>query len=200
MRSFTVLFFFFAVISHIHGKRRPDPLNGLFYVEASVGEPWPKPQTIQTTGQQSVVDSSAFHFLLNSTSQTCDLLTNAFDRYYKLIFFPEFYLNYILNPESVDNQKKFVPKKNLANLRDTPVLKRLNVYVQQPCDQYPTLESDESCRTNSALFVFLNLFSFLKIHLLLTAIMVCLKLFLFGVLFVVLKHSVKLFIAILILE
>jgi hypothetical protein len=145
MRSSIVLLFLLAVITHSHGKRPRDPLTA-FYVEATVGQPWPKPQSMQTMPQQFSVHPAAFHFLVNSTSQTCDLLTSAFDRYYRLIFFPQTYLNHILHPEAVNNDKKYTLKKSLADLRDTPMLKRLNVHIQQPCDQYPSLESDESCK------------------------------------------------------
>jgi hypothetical protein len=144
MRSFIVLLFLFTVISSTHSKRSRPPLN-VFYVEPTVGEPWPKPQSIQTTAQQLAVHPDAFHFMVNSTSQTCDLLTSALDRYFKLIFYPQSYLNYVLHPESANNEIKQTLKKSLADLRDTPILKRLNIYIQQPCDQYPTLESNESC-------------------------------------------------------
>jgi hypothetical protein len=144
MRSFIVLFFSLAVISNAHGKRPRRQLDE-FYVESSVGETWPKPQSIQTTAQQLAVHPDAFHFMVNSTSQTCDLLTSALDRYFKLIFYPQSYLNYVLHPESANNEIKQTLKKSLADLRDTPILKRLNIYIQQPCDQYPTLESNESC-------------------------------------------------------
>jgi hypothetical protein len=156
MPSFTVLFFLFTVISLSHGGRpRPRPSVDDFYVEASVGEPWPKPQSIQTTAQQLAVHPETFHFLVNSTSQTCDLLTSALDRYYKLIFFPQTYLNHILHPGSVNDEKRSAPTKRLEDLRDTPMLERLNIYVQQPCDQYPSLESNESCiRKTSALVFF----------------------------------------------
>jgi len=145
MRSFIILFFLLAVISNAHGKRPRHPLNA-FYVNKTVGEPWPLPQSIQTTAQQLAVHPDAFHFMVNSTSQTCDLLTSALDRYFRLIFYPQSYLNYILHPESANNEIKQTPKKSLADLRDTPILKRLDIYIQQPCDQYPTLESNESCK------------------------------------------------------
>jgi hypothetical protein len=147
MRSFIVLLLLFVVISHAHGKR-PRPSLNASYVESSVGEPWPKPQSIQITAQQFAVHPDAFNFMINSTSQTCDLLTSALDRYFRLIFFPQSYLNYVLHPESAENEIKQTSKKSLADLHDTPILKRLNVYIQQPCDQYPTLESNESCNKN----------------------------------------------------
>ena len=145
MRSTILLAFLLTVICRSHGKRPRDP-STMFYVEPTVGQPWPKPQTMQTTPQQFSLHPAAFHFLVNSTSQTCDLLTSAFDRYYKLIFFPQTYLNHILNPHSVNTEKNYAIKKTLADLRDAPLLKRLNVHIQQPCDQYPSLESDESCK------------------------------------------------------
>ncbi|CAF2329153.1 unnamed protein product [Rotaria sp. Silwood2] len=143
MRLLAVLLLLLVMISHSHGKRPRDQLN-MFYVEPTVGQPWPKPQSMRTTLQQFAVHPAAFHFLVNSTSQTCDLLTSAFDRYYKLIFYPYSYLNYILNPESTNNEMIEKPKKSLHDLRDATLLKRLNVHIQEPCEQYPTLESDES--------------------------------------------------------
>jgi hypothetical protein len=195
MRLSSVLLLLLVVISASHGKRPRPPLN-VFYVQPTVGQPWPKPQSSETGPQQLAVQPSAFHFLVNSTSQTCDILTSAFDRYYRLIFFPHSYLKHILNPDSVDNEKPFQPRKRSADLHDTPLLKRLNVHIQQPCDQFPSLESDESCkriRIESFFFPKSILF-FLKIDLLSILIMVCLKQFQFGVLFVVLRHSVNLFI------
>jgi hypothetical protein len=147
MRSFTVLFLLLAVISHTHGKR-PYPQLDEFSVGATVGEAWPKPQSVQTASQQLAVHPDAFHFLVNSTGQTCDLLTNALDRYFRLTFYPQSYLNYILHPQSARNEMKPTSRKSLADLRDAPILKRLNIYVQQPCDQYPSLESNESCKNN----------------------------------------------------
>ncbi|CAF1287035.1 unnamed protein product [Rotaria sordida] len=143
MRSLTVLLILLAMISHSHGKRPRHSLNS-FYIEPTVGQPWPKPQSIRTTFEQYALHPAAFHFLVNSTSQTCDLLTSAFDRYYKLIFYPSSYLNYILNPKSTDNEIKYKPKKSLHDLCDVTLLKRLNVHIQEPCEQYPALESDES--------------------------------------------------------
>jgi len=145
MRLSAVLLLLLAVISDSHGKRPRSPLN-VFYVQPTVGQPWPKPQSSETGPQQIAVQPSAFHFLVNSTSQTCDTLTSAFDRYYRLIFFPHSYLKYILNPNSVDNEKPFQPRKRSADLDATPLLKRLNVHIQQPCEQFPSLESDESCK------------------------------------------------------
>ena len=145
MRSLIALIFLLAVICFAHGKQSRRPVT-IFDAGKTIGQPWPKPQSIQPTPQQLAIHPDAFHFLVNSTSQTCDILTNALDRYFRLIFFPQSYMNYILNPKSAHSHSKEKPKKTLADLRDTPSLKRLNVYVQQPCDQYPSLESNESCK------------------------------------------------------
>ena len=148
MRALAILFFSLAAICCTYGNQARSSVKPP-RLRTSTGQTWPKPQSMQTTAQQFAVHPDAFHFLVNSTSQTCDVLTNALDRYFRLIFFPQSYMNYILNPKSADTQTKQKPRKTLADLRDTPALQRLNVYIQQPCDQYPSLESNESCNNIS---------------------------------------------------
>ncbi len=144
MRSVTVLFLLFALVSYSYGKQPRGSLNS-FKVDRTVGQPWPLPQSMQITAQQYAIHPAAFHFLVNQSSQTCDLLTSALDRYYRLTFFPQTYFDHIFNPKSINKQKEPKLKKCLDDLRDVPMLKQLNVFIQQPCDQYPTLESNESC-------------------------------------------------------
>jgi hypothetical protein len=131
-----------------HGRR--GTLNTI-RIQPTAGEPWPKPQLIQTTAQRLAVYPDAFHFLINETSQRCDLLTSAFDRYYRAIFFPNTYLSYILHASSNFSANDFInqSKSNEAWKRtlSTPSLNYLFVNVQQPCDQWPSLESNESCNT-----------------------------------------------------
>lgn len=145
MRRVATLFFLLAVIYCADGTRARPPLDAP-RVQLSTGKTWPLPQSVQTTAQQYAVHPDAFHFMVNSTGQTCDLLTSALDRYFRIIFYPQSYIQYILNPKSPEAQIKPKPKKSLADLRDTPILQRLNVYIQQPCDQYPSLESNEACK------------------------------------------------------
>jgi hypothetical protein len=147
------------------GKRARTSLN-MFFVEPTVGQPWPKPQSIQISAQQFAVHPGAFHFLVNSTSQTCDLLINAFDRYYQLIFYPQDYLNMILHRQIDPRQHRTHLKTSLNDLKDVALLKRLNIHIQQPCEQLPTLESDESCKVviDYSCRIVYNRFSFLQIH------------------------------------
>ncbi|CAF1291157.1 unnamed protein product [Didymodactylos carnosus] len=105
------------------------------------GEPWPHPQQINTTQQHLSVHPDTFQFLINDSSQHCDLLRNAFDRYYRLIFFSQNHVRFILNKPLYENQSIIDFPKSL----NAPLLKRLNVNVRQPSDQWPNLESDESC-------------------------------------------------------
>ena len=144
MYSLTILLLIVSVVSHGEAKPRRVPPN-IFYIKQTVGEPWPKPQSIQPTPDQLAVHPAAFHFIVNATGQTCDLLTSALDRYFRLIFFPKTYLSHILHPARRIDPVEFKLKKSLSDLEDTPLLKRLNVYVKQPCERYPNLESDESC-------------------------------------------------------
>ena len=143
--SLAVLLLIASVVSYGEGKPRRVPSN-IFYVKKTVGEPWPKPQSIQTTPDQWAVHPATFHFIVNATGQTCDLLTSALDRYFRLIFFPKTYLSHILHPTRQIDPADLKPKKSLSDLEDVPFLKRLNVYVKQPCERYPNLESDESCK------------------------------------------------------
>lgn len=114
-------------------------------VQSTTGEVWPKPQSIQTTGQQFALRPDTFQFRINETSQRCDLLIGAFDRYYRAIFVPNTYSSYILRspaPSPADNPAL---RRPMLKQRSVPLLRTLYVNVQQPCDQWPTLESNESC-------------------------------------------------------
>jgi len=134
-----------------HGRR--GFLNTI-RIQPTVGEPWPKPQSIQTTAGRLAVHPNTFRFLINETSQRCDLLTSAFVRYYRAIFFPHTYLSHILRSSSTFLTDDYIhqprtdaaSKKNLSNLANAPVLEDLYVNVQQQCEQWPSLESNESCK------------------------------------------------------
>jgi hypothetical protein len=52
-----------------------------------------------------------------------------------------------------------ISRKNLPNLLDVPLLESLYVNVEHQCDQWPSLESNESCNKN-ALLVFIKRYLF----------------------------------------
>ncbi len=123
------------------------------------GEPWPMPQSMDRFSERVSVHPDSFHFLYDEISQQCDVLTNAFDRYYKLIFYPETYWNDLLE-EPIQKKKIFREniRKKFLNLDDTILLKSLNVIIRQKCEQWPTFESDESCKFIKIINFFLTKF------------------------------------------
>lgn len=143
MRSLTLLYFLCAVVFSTCSNEELRSSSKSIQIAQTIGQPWPLPQSMRITTQQYAIHPAAFHFLANQSSQTCDLLTSALDRYFQLIFFPRTYFDYIFNPETIDQQKQI--SKLQRNLNDVPMLKQLNIFIQQPCEQYPTLESNESC-------------------------------------------------------
>ncbi|CAF3654515.1 unnamed protein product [Rotaria sp. Silwood1] len=122
-------------------------------IQPTVGEPWPKPQSILTTTQRLTVNPKTFHFLMNETSQRCSLLTSAFDRYYRIIFFPQTYMPYIRRSSSsfTTNNDIYQTKINASlrqkypsSITNISLLMNLYVNVEQPCDEWPSLETNES--------------------------------------------------------
>ena len=112
--------------------------------EKAPGQPFPKPQIYVTRETQHKIDQKNFSFQYVKGSVTCDLLSVAFNRYYKLIFQPQ---TYEIN-ENVRRVRKLT-KSNLKNIEIEPnevAVDRVIVNVEQPCEQYPSLESDESCK------------------------------------------------------
>ena len=101
-------------------------------VTPTVGQPWPAPKKMMTTSQMFGIDAYDFEFY---DPKRCDLLQQAFVRYHRLIF-------------GFDSEVlKFRSFKEKAGY-----LMSLSVTVTKDCspDDYPTLESDESCKYPSA--------------------------------------------------
>jgi hypothetical protein len=121
--------------------------------QSTVGEPWPKPQSIVTTLQRLAIRPNKFHFRINETSPSCDLLTNAFVRYYRAIFSPQTYMSHVLGMPSLfpaqsnmrSPKHKIVQENKLSDHSTMPMLDTLTVHLQQSCEQYPSLASNESC-------------------------------------------------------
>ena len=159
--SFLLLLWSMAVCGR--GQKGQDEFETLS-AQRTVGQPWPMPQSITTTLDRLAVHSDSFSFLLNQTSVTCDLIENAFDRYYKLIFAPGTYMDEILQQSSASEQPKNThPPKNNANPEDGTVLKRLEVYIQGTCEQWPRFESNESCKIVEQINLYQHLYSFSRL-------------------------------------
>ena len=128
------------------GQKGRDGFETLF-AHRTVGQPWPMPQSISTSVERLAVHADSFSFLLNETSTACDLIENAFDRYYKLIFTPGTYLEEVLKQPSTNNKlnKTNIPRER-NHLQDKSLLKRLEVRIEGKCEQWPRLESNESCK------------------------------------------------------
>lgn len=101
----------------------------------------PKPQWMVQSSRQLHLDSRSFGFSYLPGSVVNDVLTNAFNRYYKIIFKPTEY-----DPINLARQrvKRTRPGKLSHVPKDAPTLNRVLVKVMNECDAYPNLESDES--------------------------------------------------------
>ncbi|XP_059148381.1 beta-hexosaminidase subunit alpha-like [Physella acuta] len=97
----------------------------------SVGQPWPMPQVYEPSPTVLGLDSSYFKFI--SVGADCDILQDAYVRYYQLTF-------------GDLRQKKFHSLKFRPLLSQYELLNTLEVAVEKPCTGgiYPTLESNES--------------------------------------------------------
>jgi len=105
------------------------------------GRPVPLPQVYTTSNEQTLFDHKAFSFQYSKDSVVCDVVTLAFDRYSKIMFEPQLYqINKGQRPvrkiKFKQNQKELVSGEDL--------LKLMTVNVNEPCEEYPALESDES--------------------------------------------------------
>ncbi|XP_046371399.1 beta-hexosaminidase subunit beta-like [Haliotis rufescens] len=97
------------------------PLQGQ---RAKPGSPWPLPAHMTQTDHIWALDPASFSF--TSNIESCDILTQAFQRYRKLSFF---------------DRKSSKPTRN--------VLEGLRVNVKDAaCDGYPSFEMDESYTLN----------------------------------------------------
>jgi hypothetical protein len=116
-------------------------------VSKTPGTPFPKPQSQIVTDTQQILDQKDFSFQYGKSSVVCDLLNLAFNRFYKIIFRPQ---SYDIKGDGVlINQVKKLHRQNKETKENTinqaRLLKRVIINVQMPCEDYPSLESDESC-------------------------------------------------------
>ncbi|CAH1253026.1 HEXA [Branchiostoma lanceolatum] len=91
------------------------------------GKVLPKPQMLTVSAEAYTLAMSGFKFTYGSSSQMCDIVDQAFRRYYDLIFV-------------VDGVKKApVVSKDMSELTE------LQIMVKEPCTGvYPSLESSEN--------------------------------------------------------
>ena len=132
----SVQFCLLLSIHHINAR--------LSLVPKAPGQPWPLPQQITSNSIVHSLDARAFAFQYAESSQVCQLLTSAFNRYYKIIFLPESYE--IVSNRNFVKKVKSNKKSYKSSVADPTLLKRIVVNVQLPCEDYPTLDSDESCK------------------------------------------------------
>jgi len=105
------------------------------YVEAShsppghsLGQPWPMPQKLKQT--DDVLSLPPYTFSFAVTGADCSLLRSALDRYHRIIF---------SNNEGGSKALRFRPRRETG-----AELATLNVKVLQNCEEYPSLQMDES--------------------------------------------------------
>ncbi len=118
-----------------------DKLHQVF-VGKTQGRPVPLPQSYKSTNKQIALNHREFKFIYEKGSYVCDVVTLAFDRYAKLIFNPQLYE---INPGHANVRGIKKTKANFNKVFSGKLLERLVVNVNEPCDEYPSLESDESC-------------------------------------------------------
>ncbi|XP_077988447.1 beta-hexosaminidase subunit beta-like [Glandiceps talaboti] len=89
------------------------------------GSVWPKPQQMTMTDKQLIINPTKF--LFTYSSHTCDILTEAFQRYQKVIF-----------------DEVTTMSKNGTVGEDDEELYSLVVSLDNVCDKYPGMESNET--------------------------------------------------------
>lgn len=95
------------------------------------GFPWPQPASISTTSSSFVV--SPYEFRFRVVGVTCDILDEAIVRYFRIVFYDG---KERPNRRSKDSALRFEARKHLTHL---------DVEVQNACEEYPSLDMDESC-------------------------------------------------------
>ncbi|XP_030832621.1 beta-hexosaminidase subunit alpha isoform X2 [Strongylocentrotus purpuratus] len=109
----------------------PLPLKAV--TSSTQGSPWPMPQSITVMPVvYNLVGESQFMFTASKVQ--CDILDSAFKRYLGIIFF---------NKPRASKRPRHAPT-HLRFRSAATELRGLNVAVEQPCPDYPQLESDES--------------------------------------------------------
>jgi hypothetical protein len=138
MKHFKILMLL-AVGLLVAAQNQEENIEYDYNYDQTPGQLFPKPQFLIQTDTQHYLNARDFSFKYTKNSFVCDLLTNAFNRYYKIIFTPNEYET----ARYVKRLKRKTTSNNSTQARS--YLKRVLVNVARPCEDYPSLESDESC-------------------------------------------------------
>ena len=133
---FVLSLLFFSVYCNHQEGFEAQPLK----ITQTVGQPWPAPKQMNSTSQMFGIDELNFFF---RDLKGCEILEEAFVRYQKLIFGPV--------ARTKREALKFQPWRALKSQKLNArmgMISSLMVNVMQPCmdDEFPSLESDESCK------------------------------------------------------
>lgn len=140
-----LLLILLVYVSLAQSKLKTNLKDWIDITPKSIGQPWPLPQSVVQRNDVRMLDSRVFSFQFTNNSQVCDLVTDAFSRYFKIIFQPTEY-EIIPGRRVVKKARKFRQqkfKRPTASYEDS-LLKRLVISIKNPCEDYPTLDSDES--------------------------------------------------------
>lgn len=144
-KIFILLVYLLFLNEHVQGARLEKSSKlGAYIISKSRGQPFPKPQEYLSTNNQNQLDKKSFSFHYVAKSQVCDVVSLAFNRYYKSIFEPHKYQ--IIENVNLVSKKRRANKLKKFKEQDKQLLNKLWVNVQEPCEDYPSLESDESCK------------------------------------------------------
>jgi hypothetical protein len=118
-------------------------------VKKAPGSVFPKPQVQAFSNTQFKLNSHSFAFVYKPGSVKCSLLTEAFDRIYRIIFKPYEYAASINKRDQIRKKKMFFgDNERLANFvyNNETLVNNIEVNIDNACEDYPTLDSDESCK------------------------------------------------------
>lgn len=99
----------------------------------SRGSTWPLPAKITSSTNVFGLNRNSFRF--GVTGVTCDILDEALVRYFRIIFDDNPRVNLVARS-----------KQRILRFLVQPQLTRLDVKLQNPCEVYPSMGMDESCK------------------------------------------------------
>ena len=92
------------------------------------GQPWPMPQDMITSTDAYGVNAEMFEFRVKG--RDCDMLRAAIKRYHNTVF------------GAASTELRFRPMRG----GEAGSVVALDVVLDNPCEDYPSLEMDEACR------------------------------------------------------